>query len=235
VSDEVRIEYLPLAELKGWPRNPKEHHLGALRESFERFGVVSPVVIDERTGRLVAGHGRIDVLRLKKAAGEDPPVNIRENGKDWLVPVVRGIAFETDAEVEAYILADNRIGERGGWNAEKLDTVLAELHGVDALFGTGFDRDVVARKLRAKANKARVVLDQAVQLMPQREYIVVMCEDADDWEWLKEALELRRVRRGGYPPGSPRDLIGTERVIPAKRLRDTMRQATSELREALDR
>ena len=60
---EIKVEYISLDELEQWPRNPKQHNLSGIEKSLKRFGFNSPLVIDERTGRLVAGHGRLKTLR----------------------------------------------------------------------------------------------------------------------------------------------------------------------------
>jgi len=88
---DVRIEYMPLSKLVRAGRNPKSHDLGALASSFERFGHVAPMVLNEITGRLVAGHGRLDALQAMKAQGRKPPERIRVQDGEWLVPVVRGV------------------------------------------------------------------------------------------------------------------------------------------------
>ena len=56
----LRIEYAPLADLIAakHKRNPKDHDIGAISRSVNRFGFTAPVIIDERTGYLAAGHGR---------------------------------------------------------------------------------------------------------------------------------------------------------------------------------
>ena len=59
---ELRIEYMPLREVRGWDRNPKGHDTAELEESFKRFGFVTPLILDEGTGQLVAGHGRLEAL-----------------------------------------------------------------------------------------------------------------------------------------------------------------------------
>ena len=61
MTEPQRIEYLPLSAMVRWPRNPKGHDLGELHGMIARFGYVMPMLIDEGTGRLVAGHGRLDV------------------------------------------------------------------------------------------------------------------------------------------------------------------------------
>jgi hypothetical protein len=52
-------------------------------------------------------------------------------------------------------------------------------------------------------------------LEPPREYALIMCETAVEWERLKKALHLTPVRRGGYRQGSPLDDVGTQRVVKA--------------------
>lgn len=58
-----------------------------------------------------------------------------------------------------------------------------------------------------------VLFEQGIQLEPAKEYILIMCNNSDEFERLKEIFHLAIVRRGGYMPGSPFDDIGTERVI----------------------
>ena len=44
-----------------------------------------------------------------------------------------------------------------------------------------------------------IELPQSVQLEPPKEYILIMAEpNSVDWEELKEMLQLKMVRRGGY-------------------------------------
>jgi hypothetical protein len=74
ISGPIRVDYMPLGALLRAPRNPKSHDIGLIHQSFSRFGYVEPIAINERTGRIVAGHGRLDTLQQKKANGEKPPM-----------------------------------------------------------------------------------------------------------------------------------------------------------------
>ncbi len=125
---ETRIDYVPLDEVRRWPRNPKGHDEAGLEASVERFGFVEPLILDERTGQLVAGHGRLAVLAAMGAAHKGPPAGIRvaADGR-WCVPVVRGIAFANGREAEAYLLASNRLCEAGGWDEKALAEMLADV------------------------------------------------------------------------------------------------------------
>src|SRR5579875_1791713 len=112
-SGVVRIEYMPLSAIRRADRNARQWDLGAIHQSVDRFGFVAPIAINETTGRLIFGHGRLTALEQKKSAGEKPPQRIVERDGEWFVPVLRGIAFATDQEAEAYLLADNRTTQLG--------------------------------------------------------------------------------------------------------------------------
>lgn len=126
------IVYMPLDELVPATHNPKKHRIDLLRSSMDRFGFAAPVLRDERTGRLVVGHGRTETLGAMRDAGQSPPdgVQLHADGR-WLVPVVRGWASRSDAEADAYLLADNKHSELGGWDDAGLAEVLTELAGTD--------------------------------------------------------------------------------------------------------
>ena len=142
---ERRVEMMPLASIKPAARNPHGHDLGALHQSVGRFGFVEMPVLDERTGRIVAGHGRLETLLAMHAEHPDlPPEGVAlGKGGTWLVPVTRGWSSRTDAEAEAYLLASNRTVELGGWDDVGLAEMLKELATAGELSGTGYDGDDV--------------------------------------------------------------------------------------------
>lgn len=150
----LRIEYLPLDQLARWPGNPKEHADGAIAASISRFGFRDPLAIDETSGRLIAGHGRLSVLERAHAAGQSAPqfVQVREDGM-WLVPVTRGGSFGSEDEAAAYLVAHNRTGELGGWNDELLAGMLGGLDD-DLRAVAGFDLDAFVKETDAQAASA---------------------------------------------------------------------------------
>lgn len=126
------IEYWLLADVIGAERNPKGHDDVLIADSIERFGYIEPVQLDERTGRLIAGHGRLDNLKALEARKVDPPDGIAVDGQGaWLLPVVRGWSSLDDAHAAAALLTLNRGVERGGWNEAGVAEILAELIDVD--------------------------------------------------------------------------------------------------------
>ncbi|MHA6724187.1 site-specific DNA-methyltransferase [Sphingomonas sp. RS2018] len=94
-----------------------------LRASFAEFGWVNPLIVDE-SNRVMCGVGRLMVAL--------------EDGHD-LVPIVR-VVHMTEVQKRAYIIADNRIAEEGGWDKDMLRTELSGLVelGYDVEL-TGFD------------------------------------------------------------------------------------------------
>lgn len=145
----LSIEYVPLTELEQWPRNPKLHDLEGIQRSMRRWGFTLPVIVDEGTGRLVAGHGRQEALSLMKAAGEQAPKNVPTTPKgEWLVPVVTGNHFDSEEEAEKYLIADNRFVELGGWDPEMLTEMLRDFDGPE-LSAVGFDEAELARITQA--------------------------------------------------------------------------------------
>ena len=151
MADPRYLAYVALGELLPAERNAKGHDAPLIEASVSRFGFVEPIIMDERTGRLVAGHGRLAELERGEAAGEERPdgIGANDDGK-WLAPVVRGWSSKDDAEALAVGIALNRGTERGGWQYEELFDQLSELTGGElGLLGIGFADeeldDVLAR------------------------------------------------------------------------------------------
>ena len=125
---DLRIEMLPVASLERNPRNARTHSKKQIRQigdSIREFGFTNPVLIDGK-GRIVAGHGRVAAAKL---IGLDFAPAIRLEGM-------------TDAQVRAYVLADNRLAENAGWDKELLALELQYLSDLQIEFDptiTGFE------------------------------------------------------------------------------------------------
>lgn len=151
MSDQPRwTDYVPVDELPDAPTNPKGHADDDIEASIRRFRFVEPPLLDERTGKLVGGHGRRDALRRMRDAGEPAPEGVVVRDGAWFAPVGRGWASSDDDEAEAVGIALNRTGELGGWQdrqlAESLQRLAEQPQGLD---GLGFDQayldDLLAR------------------------------------------------------------------------------------------
>lgn len=150
-----RLTYIPLDDLEPAEKNPKGHAPDVIASSVGRFGYLEPVVVDDRTGRLIAGHGRRDDLLRRRDAGESPPEGIVVRSGAWCVPVVRGWASADDTEALAAGVALNRTVELGGWDQGELAGLLSDLaqseRGLDGLGFVQADLDDLIRHVEFDA------------------------------------------------------------------------------------
>ncbi len=128
MTTDLQIESLPTAALRPFARNARTHspkQIAQIAASIREFGFNNPVLVDHN-GEIIAGHGR--VAAAKKIGIE-------------AVPCVR-LEHLTEAQKRAYILADNRIAEKAGWDRDILAIELQHLTEVDIDFDvtlTGFE------------------------------------------------------------------------------------------------
>jgi len=126
---ELHVRHVAPGELTPWPENPRtisKAELSKLQRSIRQFGFVQPVVVNRRTGQLVAGHQR---LAAAQALG---------------LPTVPVVDVDLRPEQAATLaLALNRIG--GEWALPKLGELLEELRRLpDIDVGlSGFDEKEV--------------------------------------------------------------------------------------------
>lgn len=125
----AELRMVPVGDLRPFEGNPRtisDEGLEKLRRSIERFGFVAPVIAQEGSMLVVAGHQR---LRAAEAAG------LAE------VPVI--VKPMSDEEARAYNVADNRLAEDSDWDTSALASLLAELEEADggALRSVGLSED----------------------------------------------------------------------------------------------
>ena len=135
---EPKVKYIRIDKIIGADINPKDHDIGVLITAIQRFGFTSPLIRNEDTQKLVAGHGRLEALITMFKSGYSLPKGILKEDDMWLVPVVTGLNFENEEEALSYLIADNKLSEVGGWNEQAL---LDMLKDIDNLEGVGFDHN----------------------------------------------------------------------------------------------
>jgi ParB-like chromosome segregation protein Spo0J len=180
----MEVRRLPVADLTPADYNPRRPLTGPayrkLRASLERFGLVEPLVWNERTGRVVGGHARLTILR---------ELGVTE------VPV--SVVRLTDAEERALNVVLNNQEAQGRYDPAKLAAVLEELKELPELSATGFD-----------AGTLRALTLEPVGELPAEELTgrveVTIETDADTYERLAAKLDelvrafdlVSHVRRG---------------------------------------
>ena len=126
----MQTEVMKLADINPAPYNPRvelqpgDTQYEALKNSVGRFGLVEPLVVNRRTGNLISGHQRLNVLKAQGA--EEAEV------------VVTDLDEETE---KAANIAMNKI--EGEWDYDKLDEIFEDLNREDLKF-TGFEAGEVA-------------------------------------------------------------------------------------------
>ena len=118
----MNFENRPTHSLRPYARNARTHspkQIKQIARSIERFGFNNPVLIDDED-QIIAGHGRL--LAAKQ-------LNMKT------VPCVR-LSHLTEADKKAYVIADNRLAEKSGWDNEILAIELQHLVDI------GFDVDL---------------------------------------------------------------------------------------------
>ena len=114
------------ASLRPHPNNARTHSNKQIRQiadSIKKFGFCNPVLIDDAK-QIIAGHGRVEAAKL---LGIDA------------VPTCR-LSHLSEADKRAYILADNKLAEKAGWDRELLAIELQGLIDLDfEIELTGFE------------------------------------------------------------------------------------------------
>ena len=112
-TQTLQIEYRPIGDLIPYARNARTHdeaQVALIAGSIREFGFTNPVLVDGANG-IIAGHGRVMAAR-KLGFAE--------------VPVIE-LSHLTEAQKRAYVLADNKLGERAGWDLEMLALEVGDL------------------------------------------------------------------------------------------------------------
>lgn len=120
---ELRITSRRVDDLIPYARNARTHSAGQVAQlaaSIREFGWTNPVLVDGENG-IIAGHGR--VLAARKLSLDE-------------VPVIE-LAHMSETQKRAYIIADNKLAEQAGWDAELLALELGDLQA------EGFDLDLL--------------------------------------------------------------------------------------------
>src|SRR5262245_34890584 len=122
----MKIEYSLVRDLRPYPNNARTHSKKQVRQiarSIEKFGFCNPILIDDNK-QIIAGHGRVEAAKLLGIEA---------------VPTCR-LSHLSEADKRAYILADNKLAEKAGWDRELLAIELQGLIDLDVdVELTGFE------------------------------------------------------------------------------------------------
>jgi DNA modification methylase len=122
----MKIEPTSVRELRPHPNNARTHSKKQIRQiakSIAQFGFCNPVLVDDAK-QIIAGHGRVEAAKL---LGIDA------------VPTCQ-LSHLSEADKRAYVLADNKLAEKAGWDRDLLAIELQGLIELDIdIELTGFE------------------------------------------------------------------------------------------------
>lgn len=122
----LSIAYREISELKPYAGNARTHSRRQIKQiaaSIKQFGFNNPVLVTD-DDQIIAGHGRVEAAKL---------LHLDK------VPTAR-LSHLSEADKRAYILADNRLAEKAGWDKAILAIELQGLIDLDFQMDlTGFE------------------------------------------------------------------------------------------------
>lgn len=175
-----------------YARNARTHsdeQIAAIAASIREFGFNVPVLIDAKGG-IIAGHGRVEAAKL---------LDLKT------VPTI-SVTHLTKTQKRAFILADNKLTERGGWDNEVLARELADLKAAEFDFeATGF-RDFEIEEIAGRPEEVVTKEEEPTPDVPKRAQTnkgdiwtlgehVVACIDSTDEKKVKAAYEVANIER----------------------------------------
>lgn len=197
-EDKLLAELTPILmspeEIKPWSKNPKKHDHQAIEQSMDRFGVRWPIIVQSKTNRIIAGHGRLEGFKKKGLT---------------TVPVLKYDC--TDEEANAFAVVDNQTTILGGWNKDQLRDVLnsVEIDNYD-LKGLFDESDFKIPSLEIVENKPEMEFTQ--ELLESHNYVILYFDNDIDWQTAKEVFGIKTKKALDSKPGYER--CGLGRVLP---------------------
>ena len=133
----LELRVLPLEALTPAPYNPRQRvqptdrAYRKLRASLQAFGLVEPLVWNERSGYVVGGHLRLQILR--DLGMKEVPVSV--------------VRLTSEQEKALNVVLNNREAQ-GRFDPERLAELLEDLEALPELDLTGFEpRDLASLRL----------------------------------------------------------------------------------------
>jgi DNA modification methylase len=152
----MQIKQTPVRALRPHPNNARTHsnkQIKQIAKSIEKFGFCNPVLVDD-ANQIIAGHGRVQAATFLGLEA---------------VPTCQ-LSHLSEAEKRAYILADNKLAEKAGWDKELLAIELQGLIELEVdVELTGFETaeiDFILEEAREASGAASGPEDAAPEPSP---------------------------------------------------------------------
>ncbi len=191
----LEIRTLPLADLKDHPKNPRSISAEALKglaASIDMFGLIEPIIWNQRTGFIVGGHQRKKAL---EAAGyTETPVLV--------------VDFDPEKEMMANVTLNNPhiqgtytpdVVEQIDWMIER-DAERAESLGLETL-RADFPEENTSPTVKPE-------IQFTGEIFEEHNYLVLTFKNKADWVWLNSIFPLKTVKALDSKEGFEKQGVG---------------------------
>ena len=160
----MKVEEVSIEKVIPYARNPRKNELAVVKTaaSIKEFGWRQPIVVD-KDFIIIAGHTRL--LAAKKLELSVVPVHIAED--------------LNEAQIKAYRIADNRVGEEADWDYDLLKLEIEELTDMELdLALLGFDPKELD-DITVEAEKVDALPGEEDNEIPEE--VEAICQKGDLW------------------------------------------------------
>lgn len=193
-SERFDIVSMKRSEIAEHPQNPRhidDESRKRLRRIIKEHGLVEPLVVNKRTGRLVSGHQRLSIM------------DGIERGSDYDLTVS---LIDVDEKAEkALLIALNNTSAQGGWDTDMLEVLLKEIDWQDVGFtpedlqmmdlDTSILENTLAEPQAVKDSVAELKsMDEKAKLVAKAQRQAKEGEDEDENEEGSEPIDYRALR-----------------------------------------
>lgn len=179
-----KVEKWGIARLVPYARNSRTHsdeQISQIAASIKEWGWTTPVLVDEQGG-IIAGHGR--TLAAQRLKMTEVPVMV---AKGW-----------SEAKKRAYVIADNRLAEKAGWDNELLALELGEIGGLGFDLGlVGFDAGTIEQLLQGETSDLGLLPEEKLDnFLNGDTKILRLAYDDQEFSVITEALKELQKKTG---------------------------------------
>ena len=187
LKDMKPAKYNPRKNLK-----PEDVEYQQIKNSIDEFGFIQPIVWNERTGNIISGHQRVNILKAE--------------GYEEIDAVV--VDFDEEKEKLANISMNKITGQ---WSTVKLRDVLEDLDKKFSLEKFGFHEEI---KKKQDAQNSKGLEEMEIKAFEHWDYVVFVFDNSIDFLNIINEFDIKRVN-AGY---DGKRKIGIGRVIKGEEL-----------------
>ena len=187
LKDMKPAKYNPRKNLK-----PEDIEYQQIKNSIDEFGFIQPIVWNERTGNIISGHQRVNILKAE--------------GYEEIDAVV--VDFDEEKEKLANISMNKITGQ---WSVVKLRDLLEDLDKKFSLEKFGFHEEI---KKKQDAQNSKGLEEMEIKAFEHWDYVVFVFDNSIDFLNIINEFDIKRVN-AGYD-GTRK--IGIGRVIKGEEL-----------------